>query len=538
MNFQAHPAESRLAVWSTLRFSAMALLLVLTVRGASAQTPQEMSKQILERALAAREAGDFKGVQTILEDGIKTVGPRHPASFNLYGMLGEHHSDVGNMSKAIESIELRLLTARTPVREFNTQARLSVMNSAVRRFDKAKDAMERVESLQRQLRATPAWFDQGDAWQATVAWVKGKYFSGKGQLAEAELAWKTCLSAISKKLQKDAEDGNAVFRFADCATGLISNQIHTGQLAAAAGLADQNRKAIEQAAESQQRPLLHVRLAFVFGDLAVEQGRPDEAKAIYAQALKSIEDLNAGDSSGRAATLRHNLATLEMLQGRWAQALELFDARAAALKRRGAGEFRGVPSSEEHAYALVRVGKAAQALEMMRARVAGQRTLYDENSLHLWEGRAYLGLTLAAAGQREEALREMRLAVPKVLDMLKAERGSEESGVRRTAKLNWLLDAYIHLLADSAAAGDAAALDEAFRMTDLARGSSVQRALAASASRANIADPALAALARTEQDLQREISAISDGLGNLLSRGRVWKIHRSMALCARQLCGA
>ena len=64
-------------------------------------------------------------------------------------------------------------------------------------------------------------------------------------------------------------------------------------------------------------------------------------------------------------------------------------------------------------------------------------------------------------------------------------------------------------------------MEEAFRMTDLARGSSVQRALAASASRANIADPDLAALARTEQDLQREISALSDGMGNLLARGRV-----------------
>jgi CHAT domain-containing protein len=391
----------------------------------------------------------------------------------------------------------------------------------VRRFDKAKDSLERLETLLRQLRVTPGWLDHGDTWQAAVAWAKGKYFFHQGQLVEEELAWKTCLSVMSKKLQKDAEDGNALFRFADCATGLIRNQIHTGKLAAAASLADQNRRAIEQAVDSLQRPMLRVRLAFAFGDLAVEQGRPEQARSIYLQALQVIEDVQAGDSSRWAADLRHNLATLEMLQGHWSEALAQFDAREAAVKRAGAMRGQVIPGSEEHAYALVRAGKAMQALDMMNARVAALRNLYDENSIHLWSGRAYLGLTLSAAGQREEALREMRVAVPKVLDMVKAERGSEESGVRRTARLNWLLDAYINLLADSAAAGDAASMDEAFRMTDLARGSSVQRALAASASRANIADPALAALARTEQDLQREISALSDGLGNLLSRGRI-----------------
>ena len=59
------------------------------------------------------------------------------------------------------------------------------------------------------------------------------------------------------------------------------------------------------------------------------------------------------------------------------------------------------------------------------------------------------------------------------------------------------------------------------RSVRLARGSTVQRALSAFALRAGVSDPELATLARREQDLQREISSLSDAIGNLLARGRV-----------------
>jgi CHAT domain-containing protein len=58
---------------------------------------------------------------------------------------------------------------------------------------------------------------------------------------------------------------------------------------------------------------------------------------------------------------------------------------------------------------------------------------------------------------------------------------------------------------------------QAFSLADLARGSSVQRALNASAARANIKDPELAALARKEQDMQRRIATLEELLTGLLA---------------------
>ncbi len=54
-------------------------------------------------------------------------------------------------------------------------------------------------------------------------------------------------------------------------------------------------------------------------------------------------------------------------------------------------------------------------------------------------------------------------------------------------------------------------------MADLARGSGVQRALTASAARANIRDPQLAELARKEQDTQRRIGSLESILSSLMS---------------------
>jgi predicted nucleic acid-binding Zn-ribbon protein len=70
------------------------------------------------------------------------------------------------------------------------------------------------------------------------------------------------------------------------------------------------------------------------------------------------------------------------------------------------------------------------------------------------------------------------------------------------------------VLADNRGGAEAAA--ESFRLADAARGRSVQRALAAASARA-AANPALADLARREQDAQKQIGALQRLLSNLLS---------------------
>jgi CHAT domain-containing protein len=139
------------------------------------------------------------------------------------------------------------------------------------------------------------------------------------------------------------------------------------------------------------------------------------------------------------------------------------------------------------------------------------------------QSRGFYAMALAADGQQTQALTEFRGAVPVLLAEARRNANAEQGGnVAKQMRLVWILEAYIKLLLDlrdSPLLKDAGidAVDETFRLADVARGSSVQRALAESAARATPGDPALADLARREQDAQQRFVTLSDLLNRLLS---------------------
>lgn len=501
-----------------------------------AQQPPGMTARvsdILQVATDAREAGDGAREREILERGIATVGATGNEAYFLYLQLGTHYADLGNIARAAELTERAYAVARTPAQEFNPVIRGLAMHSALHDKLRAKEYAARLDGLAPRLRSSPGWTRLGGVWQAGMAWAKANAFRSSGHPDEAATAFAACLVAAEQFLQGAPDHVGGMFYMVDCTAGAMQMQIATGRLAAAGAAADQLRVAVERMARVARRPAIATRVGGMLGGLAIEQGRVEEARRILLDTLAKFQEDKESSASLRVAALLHMLAQVEMLQERWDKALEWHLQREAALRDMGAERGNIGAYSPDYAYTLLRLGKAAEALAMMQRVAAARGELHDENSLPLWEGRAFLGVALAAAGRRDEALRELRTALPRLLDIMKGERTSSEAGVLRTARLNWLLDAYIALLADHAGDGTppdaAAAIDEAFRMADLARGSTVQRALAASASRAKVADPALAELTRREQDLQREIASLAESIGNLLSRGRIAEQDRIVA---------
>jgi len=483
------------------------------------------AEEIVAESEQARDAGDTEKELELLGEALAAAGAESHAAYRVYEKIKQNYSDRGNALRAAETAERQLPTARNAGQELHVLVSMVSLYSALHQNQQAAGALERLERLLPRLRSSDGWERQRHWWQAEIAKAKAAFHTRAGHLPQAEDAWKACLSSGEAAL-KDNPDREGSALFLDCARGLIGVQIATGQLAAAGDMADRLRMAADRVLEIKKRPAIGVRVRQILGHLAVEQGRPEEARRLYLEALALLEAANSADSSVRAAALRLQLAALDMLAGRWQQALEFHQQREAALRRAQAERGSVSLYSVEYAYTLLRLGRAQDAVTMMGRIVEARRKVYDEGSLYLWEANAFYGIALAAAGRRDEAMRELRAAIPKMLDISKGERASAEAGVLRTARLNWLLDGYIALLSDVAGGGvpgqDAAgATDEAFRLSDLARGSTVQRALAASASRAGISDPALADLARREQDLQREISALAESIGNLLARGRV-----------------
>ena len=118
---------------------------------------------------------------------------------------------------------------------------------------------------------------------------------------------------------------------------------------------------------------------------------------------------------------------------------------------------------------------------------------FDEQSVFLWEGRAFHALGVGATGQKEAAVKTLSAAVPKILELRLDKSRAGEFGYLSSAWMNWILDGYISLLADVYRSGSRVdgvePYAEAFRMAEMARGSKVQKALSAAITRASIGDP-------------------------------------------------
>jgi CHAT domain-containing protein len=502
----------------------MSVLGVVCLPPVMAQAPPGMTprvNEILKAAATASEEGDSARQREILEQGLQTVGSSGVEAHFLYDRLSTSYADLGNLQRAADMAEKLYETARFPGHEWNGLVRLVSLYSGLHNKTKQKRYASLLDQVIPRLRSSQGWTRFGPVWQAGAAWAKGNAFRLSGHFPDAESAFKACIGSAQQSVRESPDLSGGFFYLADCTGGLMMVQIATGQLAAAGAVADQLLASIDEVAKRQKRPIAVTRMRGVLGQLAMEQGRLDDARKILLDTLAKFQEDKESAGSLRVAALYLQLAQLEMLQSHWSGAVEWHQKRRAALTAMDKERGMMGTASPDFAYTLIRLGKSTEALTMMRRILEIRSELHDQSSADYWESRVFFGIALAGSGRKDEALMELRVAIPRYLDLIKGERSSSDAGVLRTARLNWLLDGYIRLLSDHAANGDAAALDEAFRMADLARGSTVQRALAASASRANVSDPALAELARQEQDLQREISSLAESIGNLLARGRI-----------------
>jgi hypothetical protein len=105
-----------------------------------------------------------------------------------------------------------------------------------------------------------------------------------------------------------------------------------------------------------------------------------------------------------------------------------------------------------------------------------------------------------------------------ILTVVSRENDDDNVGtVQRERRVSSIVEAYVGLLARTPGGVTSEIAAESFRIADVIRGQSVQKALTASSARASASDPALAELVRKEQDLEKEVSAQFGLLTNLLA---------------------
>ena len=275
----------------------------------------------------------------------------------------------------------------------------------------------------------------------------------------------------------------------------------------------------------------------IIGNAKLQQQNLDAAQRYHRHAISALERSGAAPHSPDLAGRRAALANVFVIQGRWQEALKVFDERDRGL-RSDAQQFARFGSAHiGWVLALLKTGDAERAARMIEAKLAHDQKYAQRDKQVLAQLRGVKGMVQQALGNREEALRAFQEAVPELVR--RGEGGAENVGTRDAFWRRIILESYIELLADMQAAGAApAGLDVAdltFRLADFARGSSVQEAISASAARAQLPDDKLAELVRRDQDALNRVDALNKALGRLAAAPGAERLNKVIGDMEREI---
>ncbi|MDK9701753.1 MAG: CHAT domain-containing protein [Sulfuritalea sp.] len=409
---------------------------------------------------------------------------------------------------------------------------LAIAHAFLSDITSARHHLDLADNYLADLKTWRTWNLWGDGWQAHSDRAHAMVLDATGNYGEAERRHRRSLELSEKVYWRAFE----IRKFSLYATAQWSalNNWSIGEALLAQNLAWQGRNSeAEHFARSALVRQLQVSgryshyTAFpmqILSRIVFESGRFREAMGLAEKAFESAEKSGAAVESPMHAESKMLYARALVAEQRWTEAITVFQSRDKALASDPVQYAIKSGDDPDWALALLRAGNVETSVAMSeRIFLKRLSSGHDTKEYLTAQTRGFYAMALAANGQADKALAEFQGAIPVLLDDARRKGGSEQGGaVARQMRLVWILESYMKLLVDlrdspllKTIGIDAAA--EAFRIADVARGSAVQRALAESAARATPSDPALAELARREQDAQQRFGTLSDLLNRLLS---------------------
>ncbi|OWS71168.1 CHAT domain-containing protein [Polynucleobacter campilacus] len=372
-------------------------------------------------------------------------------------------------------------------------------------------------------------------WQLGYERARGRVFMSEGKFVEAERSFRTALG-LNKTILENVKDSNkdaldnevrvlqdvsSTPRYAYGQRAALYNQLANAFLGQRR-LMDAEYWARESVVLAINREGVNSSATcfalLTLSKIISEQGRQAEAVMLSQAALKVAMQSTDYSASPLIATSRKVLATSLAADGKYAQADKVFSEMIEGLKADPEIASRYQAGDLDWAIALIKTGKAPQAVTMTADMLSKADARMEKGSPRLATIRAFNASALQVSGQGSQALTEFKQSIPILIDQARNDSENGSSTIRQTQRITFVLEEYLASLAQQAKTDSSgAAAAEAFQIADLARGSGVQRALTSSAARANISDPQLAGLARREQDLQQRINTLTELLTGLLS---------------------
>ena len=486
----------------------------------AAADPAALSRFYYQRALNARAIGRSKQEIEDLRQALANVHPNsRPPEYEILVQLSAAEARGGNFRRSVELRERAVAKVPFPQRG-RIIGLLSGLVFSYANQGNLKSAEAALTEIERLHKESKGWKNQRPevlaGYEASLAQARALMQAATGHFAEAERFYREAAAALA------ADPVQAKRTWIDEQYARLSAiLVRQGRLLEAENEA---RRALLAALSKSGRYSAHTGwvLGFVV-QVILEQGRYVEAESLARARIDIYEQVGAAPESGPLNNARGQLASAIASQGRWSDAMAVYATIQAGMAADPEQAKLLLSGHLGYAIALLRTGQPDKALPILN--VALKRNIRQVGESHPNTGRirGLLAEVYTAKGDRARALREFHEAAPLVLARGTTD-ADDESSTRAAAddRTVSVLRSYIALLAqirgtalERDAGIDAAA--EAFRLAEVVRGRSVERALDASAARAVAQTPALADLIRREQDLRKQLGALQGLLGNLLS---------------------
>ncbi len=450
--------------------------------------------------------------------------------------LGIHEQRGGNLKNAIRAFE----EAKANIPSYLYGYFMNVNRPLVAAYAQAGD-FEASEAALRDAEATMVGLRKGNSyatfgvfWEANLDAARGINFSFQGRWIEAERAYRLSIRRVDQLLEEgrrkiaDPQNPDSVAINRQLKGGMqfkVSRQLDLAQAIMMQGrLVEaevQVRDALDTTLKTHNKNSVEV--GFALNRLAriiAEQGRSAEAVLVAKEAIKTLEAGGASTDSLALINGRKSLGAALVSDRKYSEADKVFsDMKHGIMANANGG--KEIPSNDlDWVVAMLKTGKHAAASDMTHAMLASVAKQSNVSEASLDNLQAFNAMAIHASGSDDQARHIYHKVMPKLIDRARNDAENQTGSGKQQERMGMILEDNISLLAKQTkshpqTASQAAA--EAFSLADMARGSGVQRALNASAARANIKDPKLAELARKEQDTQRRVLSLEDVLTGLMS---------------------
>jgi CHAT domain-containing protein len=386
-------------------------------------------------------------------------------------------------------------------------------------LERARAAHAKAETIFKRLAQRPKAVLSLPSWSKQIESTRGFLLRREGRIEEEE---RTYLAAVrqaeTQVAQQEArrEAGKWVPPTSRTEEGVDSLQTSLAQTLNAQSRLDEAELILRDvlkralARDGRNSPVVGRALGALHS-VFTNRGRYAEALVLAEWADRTLAEAGIAERAPMRLNVRIGLANALGTVGRHREAAALIDAIRGTLggdSRLEEGFAQGTLSSIR---SFIAVGRLPDAVRDGDNLLAKSTRHFGADHYYSAEARAYRAMALHRAGRVEEARSEFERAIAILIDPSKAV-GKQKTSVARTNRLRFILNDYLGVLVGRQGTGIDRDVAEAFRVADVARWQSVQKAVTGSALRAAADSSELGARIKKVQDADDELEAVYKNL--------------------------